>query len=125
MRSATKTKTWLPTKHEHLYRHHSGIYYVRLGHRSWRSLRTKLLNIAIVERDKLIQAERARMEMMPDSIRIEDFSMAAMQTLRMRQIEEDVSLKPSTKICSVGKTDQEEQKQMGRWLRRSGRIPCL
>ncbi|MEZ5330013.1 MAG: hypothetical protein R3F19_33620 [Verrucomicrobiales bacterium] len=74
--SKTKPKTWLPTKHEHLYRHKSGNYYVRLGHRTWRSLQTKLISVALIERDKWLEAERARSEMNPHIRDAKDHSMA-------------------------------------------------
>ena len=57
---------WTATRFKHLYRHKSGRYYARLtiaGKKTWRSLGTKLLNVAQHELTELLAEEGKRAEL--------------------------------------------------------------
>ncbi|MEM9479621.1 MAG: site-specific integrase [Verrucomicrobiota bacterium] len=95
--NANKSRDWVKTKHEHLYRRKSGIYYVRLGRNAWRSLKTKTIAVALHERDRILKADRSRLELSPEQRKVTDCSMAEMLIRRKRQIAEDITLKDSTK----------------------------
>ncbi|MAS94874.1 MAG: hypothetical protein CMO55_16890 [Verrucomicrobiales bacterium] len=94
---SANAKTWQPTRHQHLYRHKSGTYYVRLGKRTWRSLRTKVKSVALKKRDEELALEAKRQESAPQQEERPLRTVGDAITARQGQIRNDPSLKESTK----------------------------
>jgi integrase len=94
---SANVKTWQPTRHQHLYRHSSGTYYVRLK-RTWRSLKTDVLSIAIKKRDEEIALEAKREETSPEAPPPSLKTVGDAFNVRRRQIQNDVAKKASTKV---------------------------
>lgn len=90
-------KTWQPTRHQHLYRHKSGILYVRLGRRTWKSLKTRLISVAIKKRDEALALEKIREEKGTELVAEEIRTLGEALAVRRRQIENDSALKESTR----------------------------
>jgi len=94
---SAKTKTWQPTKHQHLYRHKSGVYYVRLGKRTWRSLRTKVKGVALKKRDEELELECKRAANPSSTKEIPLKTMGDALAAWKRSVDNDISKKASTK----------------------------
>ena len=97
---STAPKTWFPTKHEHLYRHKSGVYYARLslgGNKTWRSLKTCTLSVALNMRDELFKDAAHQKEVGQDTVVAERMTGADAVKLRKSQIDNDPSIKKSTR----------------------------
>ncbi len=95
---STKSKTWTSTRFKHLYKHHSGTYYARIrinGKSTWRSLNTKILNIAQHKLTELLREQKRRAELNVDDSALQ--SIAELIAIRAAQIENDASTKPATK----------------------------
>ncbi len=99
MSAKTTPKAWNPTKYRGLYKHANGTYYVRVGSKTWRSLKTKVQAVALKRRDEvLIEAENQIAN--PASIELKGTSMAAAIEVRRWQIYNDASLKSSTRVTA-------------------------
>ena len=97
---STAPKTWFPTKHEYLYRHKSGVYYARLslgGNKTWRSLKTCTLSVALNMRDELFKDAAHQKEVGQDTVVAERMTGADAVKLRKSQIDNDPSIKKSTR----------------------------
>ena len=91
-------KTWNPTKYQGLYKHANGTYYVRIGSKTWRSLKTKVQAVALNRRNEVL-AEAERQIDNPASISLAGTKVADAVEMRRWQIYNDASLKRSTKVA--------------------------
>lgn len=98
--STKAAKTWSPTKHQGLYRHSSDTYYARIvasGKKTWRSLKTKVLGVALEELAKL-REETSHLTKLSQEITVhENLTGGQAIQLRMTQIENDPRMKGRTK----------------------------
>lgn len=93
-------KTWNPTKYNHLYRHKSGVYYARIslaGKKTWRSLQTSVLGIAKAELDKKLEDAAHLNEISQVKPVSERMTGSEAIQLRKEQIDNDPSIKSSTR----------------------------
>ena len=100
MKKKNTAKTWQATRYQSLYRHASGTYYARLtvsGRKTWRSLRTELLEVARTELAKLLQGERERSEMAAPQGRKGSRTLGQLAGDRLEIALSDTSTKESTK----------------------------
>ncbi len=99
--SRTQSKTWQSTRYRNIYRHQSGVYYVRISSGSklsWRSLRTRVLEIAKSLAEEHLKAARAAEEVLEDSDPLSpSVTVGQLITIRLSRIDNDTSLKPRTK----------------------------
>jgi integrase len=96
----TQIETWTATKYPNLYRHKSGVHYARItvaGKRTWRSLKTKLLSVAVVELGKLQGEEEQRAELSASVKVSERMTGAEALAIRKQQFENNPATKASTK----------------------------
>ncbi|MCB1204400.1 MAG: site-specific integrase [Verrucomicrobiae bacterium] len=96
--SKTASKSWLPTKWQGLYRHgKTGIYYLRLGKRTWKSLKTETQSVALKERDKLLAQETRRSSGKAATLGLKGTRFSDLVACRLTQLENQPSLKDSTR----------------------------
>ena len=97
----TTVKTWNPTKQTNLYRHQSGTYYARLsigGKKTWRTLKTKTFSVAKAELAELLKDAQNANEASQAGELNNRITGAEAIIVRRAQIENDPSMKKSTRI---------------------------
>lgn len=96
--SKTETKAWLPTKWQGLYRHgKTGVYYLRLGKRTWKSLKTQTQSVALKEREKLLAQEIRRNDGRAAALGIKGTKFSDLVDCRLTQLENKPSIKDNTR----------------------------
>lgn len=94
--SATE-KTWTPTRFQNLYRHKSGTYYVRVGRRTWKSLRTKVQSVALKRRDEVLVEEERKVEFSAEALDLGGELVRHLIAYRKEQIKNDTAIKQTTR----------------------------
>lgn len=94
----SKKGKWRKTRVQNLVRHQNGGYYVRVtvqGKQVWRSLGTKLLEVAKRRMAPVLEEERNR----PPGLRTNSDRLTVAQAIQIRisQLENDPALKPATR----------------------------
>ncbi|MDF1815633.1 MAG: site-specific integrase [Verrucomicrobiales bacterium] len=93
-------KTWNPTKYPGLYKHANGTYYVRVGRKTWRSLKTKVLAVALKSREEVLREVERQEDDSAASLQLDGTKVKhAVKVIRWR-ILHDPSLKPNTRVYS-------------------------
>jgi integrase len=94
-------KTWTPTKYPRLYRHSSGTYYARVAlggkDETFRSLKTKVLSIAVTEQAKLQGEADQRAELSRDIVVSEHMTGGEALAIRQKQYQNNPRIKKTTK----------------------------
>jgi integrase len=95
----TEAKAWQPTKWQGLYRNgKTGIYYLRLGKRTWKSLKTATQAVALTERDKLLAQEVKRTSGRAAALGLKGTRFADLVACRLTQLQNKPSIKESTRV---------------------------
>lgn len=98
---STQTKTWKSTSHQNLYRHKSGTYYVRISFGSkpsWRSLRTKVKQVAIAKMREVLEDAHKAEEVRTDCDRFSaNATVGALISVNLDRVDNDPSIKPATR----------------------------
>ena len=116
--SNTETKAWLPTKWQGLYRHgKTGIYYLRLGKRTWKSLKTQTQAVALKEREKLLVQEEKRSDGRAAALGIKGSKFSELVACRLTQLENQPKLKDSTRAFWKNIYTSLERSWPGLWNR--------
>lgn len=99
-RMKAQEKTWVATRHQGIYRHKSGVYYLRISSgrkKSWRSLGTSLISVARPKAEQLLRELRQTTELAPSDAIPPEITMGELAVKRLKEIENDPSLKPATR----------------------------
>lgn len=91
-------KTWNPTKYSGLYKHANGTYYVRVGRKTWRSLKTKVLAVALKTRGEILEDAEQEMDDSPTRITLDGTKVKDVIRVIRWQILNDPSIKNSTRL---------------------------
>ncbi|MEM7014748.1 MAG: hypothetical protein AAF585_25085 [Verrucomicrobiota bacterium] len=94
--SKSSVKTWSPTRYPGLYKHSNGTYYVRIGSKTSRSLKTKVQAVALNRRNEVL-AEAEDQLQNPASLKLASDTFGVAVEMRRWQIYNDASLKSDTK----------------------------
>ena len=100
LRMKAQEKTWVATRHRGIYRHKSGIYYLRISSgrkKSWKSLGTNLISVARPKAEQVLRELQQIEELAPSGAISGDTTMGELVALRLKEVENDPSLKPTTR----------------------------
>lgn len=96
-----ESKTWVKTSKSHIYRHKSGILYARVSFgskRTWKSLKTKLISIAVQRADEIFREARRLEALKEEGATIDEaVTVGQLVALELRQISNNVASAPATK----------------------------